>query len=632
VLVTSAAEEWVAEGLHRPRQGESLSGFVARAAAQEDLPNVHELTSMAGIVWSQRPEPSRGDCDLEPLARFLRLAPSELSDRSYPRDPHRLGRRLYFGASVDRRHLVHGERRFSPATLREEATHLATWQLRPFPFCERSGELLVSHCSDAQCGTRQGWYHAAGIALCDVCGEPLQRAGAGRVPEQNLGDLRSALGIVHPDPERRRASFAVLPPALREADPGDALDLLVAVAGVHSPAIRCRADTRIIRRGADPLAVCAAMAEAWRIAIRWPQGFEDLAAHRIATRAGRFGDGNGGATMHFLDLPSNPAAPAPLSALVSDLRRSLGQAGQRGIGSNPASSLPHLTATGLVRMRREGALATVFALVDGEPQPLLVRSEVQALSAALKRSVPNGTAASRLGVTEDGVRQLVAADLLATVRASAMRREREQKIDIASVEELTGRFESSAASLGEGWLLLTAVLRMIGGREKPWAPIVQVLLAGTVRFALGAGARPLLGRVSVEPQAVTSLIGLETPELGSARGPDRVTRTDALVLLNLHQRHAASVLARWPEGPGRVVPVEELLELARDRISLGEVAARMDVHAVEVKRMMWRLGIESDGPLASRQEVERAMLCRWADPLMPPSQLRRCRSSPVPPR
>lgn len=607
----TAATTWIAEHAHRPRPGESLNGFVARAAAQEHLPTVFELTGMAGIVWSQRPELSRGDCDLNDLARFLKVEPSALSDLVYPVDPARPGRRLYFGISVDRRHLLHDERRFSPSSLAEEDTHLAVWQLRPFPFCERSGELLVARCPDAECETRQRWYHAVGIGLCDACGEPLHRAPASLVPEVDLRDLRRALGLVHPDARRRAESLALLPPALHGMGAGDVLDLLVAVAGVQSPELRCRSDRRILRPNADPIAVCAAMAEAWRIACRWPEGFDELAAKRIAGRPGRFGDGNGGATMRFLDLPSSPGTPQPLAATVSELRLRLSRSDGDAVGSNEASRLPHLTASGLVELRRSGRLSTIFALVDGEPQPLLVRGEVEALSRTLRSSLPIRLAASRLAVTEDGIEDMAAAGLIALAGASAMRRGREAKVDGASIDDLIARLEAAAGSGRCEYVPLTTVLRMIGGRLKPWAAIVRVFLSGRVRYAMGAGAGAIVKRISVEPQAIPRLVALES-EVGEADPPRRLSRGDALVVLNLHPRHGASTLASWADdGPGRVVPVDDLLTLARERISLGEISAVLGLHAAQVDRLLMRLDIDRDGPFACRSEVTMSLLDRW---------------------
>lgn len=120
-----------------------------------------------------------------------------------------------------------------------------------------------------------------GFVVDDACA-----AAPFSTTDADLPDLRTALGLVHPDADRRSASADELPDRLRRVPGGDLLDLLVAVAGVHSPDLRCPSMKQTLRSHADPLAICAAVAAAWRILREWPTAFQRLASERIATRPG----------------------------------------------------------------------------------------------------------------------------------------------------------------------------------------------------------------------------------------------------------------------------------------------------------------------------------------------------------
>lgn len=596
----------------RPENGESLNGFIARVAAAEFLPNTLEITALGGAMWSHRPELSRERGEMAGVASFLRTDPDLLAGMVYQLDPERPGRRMFYGSSIDKRFLVHNERRFSPASISENETHLAVWDLQPFPFCERSGQLLTARCPDPNCGRIQRWYHSNGIGLCDICGEPLANATSATVPSEDLPDLRTALGLVHPDADRRSASADELPDRLRHIPGGNLLDLLVAVAGVHSPDLRCPSMKRALRSNADPLAICAAVAAAWRILREWPTAFQRLASERIATRPGRFGDGNKGATKDMLDLDDSPATPPVLVKIVADLRNFITEHGKRyGIGTNPASrSMPFMTRD-LAAARRRGDLSTIFALVKGEPQPLLDLSELTKLTRSLAFSSTMTDAALRLGISVDGVCQLVALGRLDESSARTLRRKGDEpRVTNASVDDVLSKLEegsetASCFDVDEAGIPLSTIMRSIGGGHKPWGAIVTSLLDGRFRYRIKPGKNPIVRRIVVEPAMMRWSRSIDrSPPDGTATF-SAMSRSDAMSVLNLHERHA-NVLDRWrPSATCRTrIPTEPLLEMAAELISLGEMTARMGCSAIEADRLLQEHHIEREGPWCKRREVE----------------------------
>lgn len=602
-------------GLRRvPEPGESLSGFVARVAAAEGLPNTLELTSIGGAVWSRRPELSRGAQDLSDLEACLRLDAGELGRMSYPVDPLRAGRRLFGGISIDKRNIVHNERRFSPTTLARRGFHKAEWQLRPFPFCRESWELLASRCPDPDCRATQGWYHASGVDLCDKCGEPLGRADHGTVALEHRPALGAAIGIMHPDTSRRRRSIGMLPAALKDASPGDLLDLLVAVAGVHEPDVRCHADRLAIRTTTDPAVLTAAIAEAWRTLTKWPDGFQALAADRISTRVGRAGDGNRGATMRLLNVTMEKSPPPVLVDFVSGLRRSIAATvSMHAIGCRAAAELPQLKATALASLRRRGALTTVFALPGNEPQPYLDRHEVETLSEALQSSLPLNHVATALGISDHGVEQLETLGLLAFETSHAtMATDGPQRVHRSSLERLTTALTASAVEPPSDPIRLGTVMRSIGGRLKPWGSIIETMLSGRVKYAIVPGPQPIMRRVLVDPSDAPDLIGAVYVPPDGAVFLSMMSKADALDVLNLHPRYGAATLKRWPSDTSsdRTVPTTEVLEMSRRLVSLGELVARTGRSAQTLVATLTKNGVSTDAPWASRNQAEAALFGR----------------------
>jgi hypothetical protein len=602
---------WTVSEAFAPEPGESLNGFVARAAAAEGLPNALELTSLAGAVWPHRPELSRGSADFSILGACLGTEVDRLEAMSYPIDPQHPDRRLFRGISVDRRFLVHNERRFSPTTLARRGVHLAEWQLRPFPFCRDSWELLAARCPDPDCSATQRWYHASGIDLCDRCGEPLVNAVHGTVPEGDRTALGAALGLFDTDPACRADSVSLLPVALRDVEPGDLLDLLVAVAGVHEPGIRCPSDRLVFRVTAEPGVLSAAVADAWRTLTKWPEGFHDLASDRIATRAGRFGDGNRGATMRLLEAADDVMASPVLARLVTDLRHSIrSNASERGIGCRAAGGLPYVRATALVALRRQRVLSTVFAIDGDEPQPYLDRLEVQALSDALRSSVPMNNAAHLLGIPDHGVEQLETLGLLAFERlVGTIAADGAHRVTAASLDGLTTALTRVDDRPPPDWVTLSSVMRSIGGRAKPWGPVIATLLHGAVNYAILEGSQPVLRRVVVDPTQALVLAASIYVAPPQATFLSLMSKGDALELLNLHNRHGSAILQRWPsdQSNARTVPVSDILALARRHVSIGELVARTGQPARALAAMLATSGVPIDGPWADRRDAEAAL-------------------------
>jgi len=571
-----------------PIPGESGDGYGARVAAAEFIPRLFDLTSMAGASFTHRAALSQLDGKgVRIIADCLGIEANDLAERCmrHGEEPRRTA---FFGSHIDRQHVAPTTRRFAPASLLISPHHRALWKLRPFPFCEETWQLLTDTCPNDACATVQRWRWTGGIDLCDRCGEPLTRANVEDVPAHLRDTLAQAIGTIHPDPERRAASSAALPSDLAALGPAALLDLLCAVAGVVDPSIRFPVGKRLISPKAGAPRVAEAVAGAWTVLAGWPSAFESLAAKRLSTRQGRFGDGNGEATVDFLELPSRCRLDPSVEVVIRELAAGLASNASAGYSPRDAASRSGATSSALVKARRDGFIPTVFHLADRGPVPLLERNAVDALAGDAR--VLHHHAAAELGVTSRAVEEMVRLGILNPAQAAPGRSG--EGIARSSLDTLRRRVEANACQIADG-IPLDAAMRGTGGRLKPWASAFGALLDGTLHYWLADGADCVTGRIVVAREAVALLRTLPDLPVDPADPYERnMSKGDAADALNL-QPNAFSFLAEWPSSNGwaRTVPTEWVEAAARRHISAAEISIRLGMASVSVRALMRAEGI-----------------------------------------
>lgn len=572
-----------------PIPGESGDGYGARVAAAEFIPRLFDFTSMAGASFTHRAALSQLDGKgVRIVADCLGVEAADLAERCmrHGQEPKRTA---FFGIHIDRQHVAPTTRRFAPASLLISAHHRALWKLRPFPFCEETWQFLTDTCPNDACATVQRWRWTGGIEHCDRCGEPLTRATVEDVPVHRRDALAQAIGTIHPDPERRADSRAALPSDLAVLGPAALLDLLCAVAGVVDPSIRFPVGKRLISPKADAPRVAEAVAEAWNVLTGWPSAFGSLAAERLSTRQGRFGDGNGEATVDFLELPSRCRLDPDVEVVIRQLAAGLRSNASAGYSPRDAASRSGATSSALVKARRDGVIATVFHLADRGPVPLLERSAIDALAGDAR--VLHHHAAAELGVTSRAVEEMVRLGILEPAPAAPGRSG--EGIARSSLDALRRRIEANACQIADG-IPLGAAMRAAGGRLKPWASAFAALLDGKLRYGLADGADCLTARIVVAREAVALLPALRDVPVNPADPYGKLmSKADAADALNL-QPNAYSFLAEWPSSNGwtRTVPTDWVEAMTRRYISAAEISMRLGIASLSVRALMRTEGID----------------------------------------
>ncbi|URW75061.1 hypothetical protein M9980_10890 [Sphingomonas donggukensis] len=585
---------WRVSTVRPPLPGESADGLVARVAAGEFANRTFEITSMAGADFTHRAAVSRQDArGISIVADCLRVDPEDLAQRCavVQGGPQRTRRNAFFGTSIDALHVVTTVRRFAPASLVISEHHRALWMLRPLPFCEETWQFLAQNCPNPHCGFTQRWQLTNGVGLCDSCGEPLTRAQAEVVPHALRTNLGHAVGLVHPDPERRSQSLGLLPPEISKLPLGNLFDLMCALAGVFDPEVRFKSSRRAIDPNAPHPLVAAAMAGAWSVLSTWPEGFERLAGDRLATRVGRFGDGNSGATLDFLLTPSRTKLAPDVASVIEQMRERLSGNATDGYHVRVAAARTGSTASAMAAARRRGEVPTVFHLNGRRVLPLIERTAIDAMTSMVR--TPHRYAAAHLGVTFRAVEELILCGLL-EAGGQPLSRSTMETVTQASLKRLTDDIRGAAGPARKDAIPMRHAMRSVGGRLKPWAAAIQAMLAGSLKFQMDDTEGPLMNRVAVPPDYVNLIISLADIADDAARPfATMMSKGDAADALNLMPRQYETVLQKWPSSNGweRTVPVAAVENMLRIFASASEIAHRLSIPAAAVRRRMREQGV-----------------------------------------
>lgn len=601
-LRSSARASWTVRRPLPPIEGESLDGLIARVAAHNMVDNALAISSLGGVAYGHRPDLStHGWEGLPAVAECLQVDIADLQHRSYPvTDPAR-DLRLFFGTPLERRHLELWTRRFSPAGLRLSAHHRALWQLRLFPFCIETWEYLLDRCP--RCHAAQRWYRTNGIERCNYCVEDLRRAPSNRVPTEHREAALAAVGLAHPDPERRSASLKRLPDAIQSLGSGPALELLVLLLPLFD---RIMPGTRAGKRRAwkaSPSRITAAIAKAWPLLEAWPGAALDLLATNIAAAPSRYSDGAHGMSVYLLNSAGAYAHP-DVNEAIARLRAEVDLDGPRGDAIRAitldvkalAKLLGHGTQQ-LSRIRRLGGLPAIFTLEGSRAVVRYDAAKVAEIRRIFEIRLSFERAAWLLGISYHGVEQLAAIRLLPTITNPYFPlRYGGPQTTLPGLQKLQQKIEAGANKSVPEPIRLQSAVAVVGGRLKPWGPIVRALLDGAIPYSLNQTGGRLTRRIEIDRSslAVLAQIRFERQRHPNIPFAESMTRHDAGEALNLQPKEYTPLLKCYESG---------------DHVGSAEVALRLGINPRSAFYQLQKLGGGAPNCfLWSRASVEKRLL------------------------
>lgn len=581
-----------------PIPGESFNGLLHRWAASNFVDRMFDITQAAGVEYPNFQDAAFNERrDLAKIAEKTGIPLWELQSRTLP--PGAAPRsRSFFGVSMPKADLELYVRRFAPVSLRLSAHHRALWLIRTLPFCPESWQYLRSTCHRESCGVVQRWSTTTGVERCDRCLADLRDSPSTYVPEP----LRDALGdvarLLSPDAAQREETLAGLPAALRGVPTHTTYELLIRLIKVVDPSLPAQ---RTFTHHADPSQLSRAMAEAWPLLQTWPEGFLDFTAEKIRPRINR-SDGNNGETMRFLKTGTGrfPCSDPEVSQLVKEISDSIdvSQSASRGryLALNEAAGALGHKQSRLSDLRRKGILRTRFAIKQGVPFAAFCSDEIAGLRAGFEDRVSIETVRTELGISCHGVEQLLAMGLLDELPHPYFRaRYMWVPVSRTSASAFAAKFDSQARISG-GKVSLHHAVRIIGGRMKPWGPILAMLLNRELDYELAEQSEALVRRIYISRSDVSRLrsVYFDTAQTSSFQFERFVTKRDTAETLNLGPVQATDLLrghytprgSRFP-----AVPIDVVQSLALKYMSAAELAWRLGVSNTRAYLLAKKVGV-----------------------------------------
>ncbi|WP_174290965.1 hypothetical protein [Sphingomonas bacterium] len=517
--------------------GESLMGLLCRVARRDHLSSINPIImTSTPLVHAYVNLALRDDVDFGRLAHAARLPRHEVETRRYR--PIQITDTLpgvaFHGATVPRYDLVARPRRLALSWLSASRLHSALAHHGLVTHCPIGGDLLVDRCPG--CNAALGWATIE-IERCGGCGADLRGHNPEYVGEERMHATRLMADLVHPDPVRHAAAAANLPEPLRGLDRGAAFELgwrMGCVLEKHgldarNEAKRLPVETRLAILAAGSAALTA-----------WPESLHSaLAGRRLSCVDAdvALATATRGITAKRNVWPSVKAAvDAAAPALVRSARAAV-----RAVMPSVANAAEMTRSLGVSEKTfgRIRAHASARPISDGgtiHRHQLFDPADFQHIGALLADGVALVAGANRIGIGHHGIEQLCSVGEITpiddeTVLAALKRR----RIRRSSLDLLITRLEEKRSNSVADPIPIHRALMTIGGREKPWGPIIAAMLSGCLSFTLDLiRGDPLMNRVAIASADVGRLATMVfAPDPGRAFAFDpRINGRDAERLLN----------------------------------------------------------------------------------------------------
>lgn len=604
---------------YEPDIDEGLLGWVAQNASEQFIASTFLILRVAGQAYrNKRHERKSGGLDPDRLAGVMMTTPELVRQRLYDPVDRNASKVRFFGATVPTWHIDSNVRRFSPASLTARCRHRGSWEHQLVPFCTRSWEFLASRCPRPNCLAVQGWYWAAGIANCDQCSEPLTDGHRRLVPEEWRDTLRFVAGLVSSDPNEVAASERMLPLCFKNEDRGEIFDLVLHLAGLSSQLlISCKTIKWWTRR---PFRLAYNLYLAGNVVLGWPDAF---AAHlgRLANRRLETTDvlrhRAAGFSLRTDHLEQGSLAHRLLTEAASKMQA---DGTGRYAGNHEAYSIRTVMeklgsdTAQVARDRRAGLLSTKPLLRHHKIVPAFDRKEIDGLQDALHHRISVPKIGVLLGIPSYAVEHLVCLDLLVhNDRPYLATRRRWPFLDERDVQRFTTNLTSQADEPDTSFCFsVTACMKMVGGRLKPWSTALEALYNRKFPFAVRAGAEPLAKRLVIRAEDVSAITACPSPLISEfpIAHERLISRPEALDVLNLglpQTAHLAPLMTKNSAGE-EGLPLDVLIGVAQQRIAGAEIIARWEVKASMIQHVLRRAGVPRDSKLGWAREAATAVM------------------------
>lgn len=575
-----------------PVQGESLLSYVMRTAEWNHLGRfaaaLQALGFSCGYSRHTLCEVTRG---LNEFREALGIDPAALATL-WGVEPLEAGRRRLGGVWL-RPNLIAASRRRLPPSIQAGQHDQAIWMVKHLGFCPSTWEFLTEVCPRRWCSRPLWWWGAPSIDQCWHCGSRLSEVRrSAKVPTFDRPPLRWIADLFDDREEVVERAISRVPPIFSVSNATDLYELIVGISRIFQ-------DLWLLPTQGSGKDTARAAAAAARYILEFPRSHWDFDQNKMGelsdfrTRLRSLRDHSSIASVrenagNLLDYgkdrarPQAPEVPTLRYLNLTSTARAL-QIEASAVNDLVAHKfLDALSAVG-GRMRRHRSFR---------------RTQVATLQSKMAARLSWADFCRSTGLPQVAVEQLLAVGALRRCEDGAI-----------SLIYGPGHLERSAATsyverllqvaLPEaplGWIPLRDVMLGVGGRSKPWAPMLNAALEGDIPGGVARSQGDRLDALAIHPLIARRLV-MGGPgasfSFGDAPSLTRTASTqmgagDVASYLNCTAQDISWLRARGYLGsismpPARAMYLRSDVEaLGVTYISTREIAARLGLKAKEV--------------------------------------------------
>ena len=577
-----------------PIPGETLMSLVTRVVVRNILPSSHVILEQVGAPHAQNPTAAIvPGLDEALLAHILRQPVGEVTDRRHaPSDVE--GFVQSFGVTVRADELVFRRRRFSPAAIAASPHIRATWSHKMVPCDTVTWEYLADAC---RCGAVQRWRAAYHLDRCDRCCRPLARVPAETVDPSLRYGLAFLIGLIDPAEDVRHAARAQLPGALHEWDGGMIFELALALTNLT-------ATSYITRRGHQPpdddlLCYTQALSQTADLIRGWPHSLVPALEAAVVDRSLSRRNVRYTGIADYIPALDSEVLPTivreEINRVLAPIATAAGTTPDDQIAMMDAVDLSGWALGTLAEERRAGRLKTRICFRANRVFPALDRAEVVWLRDFRDNRKSAEALSSALHLPRYAVPQLADAGLLTIEKhpfvISLFDAHQLHKRELAEFVAALQAAQVPSDAI-DNPIPLHRAARAIGGGLKPWGVIFSRMLTDAsatdrIAFSMTGGS---INRICISAADARALRNLDLRHTQPGVIAPRCSQRDALEILNLPAKHA-HLLKRFAGADDEwLMDWGDVLRLAGDRITLTEMAARVDMNGAKLEALL-----ESEG-------------------------------------
>ena len=469
-----------------PRPHETLLGFIVRCVERNRLGTPVTFMRAVGLdVKAKGDFLTRSQAELPALAQAFSMSADAL-ETLWGAEPLDEDRKRRLGGVWLRPALVEQARRRAPPSFKAGQSDDARWMIKPIGFCSARWEFLIDRCPNSWCAKTLTWPRADSLHLCRHCGTPLAKAVRRTVPRQYRPSLEWMMALFSEDEALRQEAFRRVPPSFEIDTPTEVFELLLALRCAFRISGAKPEDEEPSDEFDDPgdddeLRHWVA---AVRFLLEYPRSHWDILQRRFSDDCTKFHT-----AMRRIGHNSNvPIVRSEFDRLNRGVHnrptadRSRGRGMTSKISARRAANELGVTPGTLKQLVEAQLLSRIGSLRARYEVSLFAEADIQSLQSACAAATSYRRFQTMTDLPAIAVEQLVALGLLEhRVDPAVQVLKGDRLLSARSVKAFLTQFDNVPQRYNApGWIRLQDAFMGVGGREKPWGPVLASWLSGSL--------------------------------------------------------------------------------------------------------------------------------------------------------